>query len=166
MGVMVARRTAQSPAFPPTRPDTHGRPVRAALGSRIAATIVAAAALAVLVTAASLTPDPRGVETHTQLGLWPCGWYLATGHPCPTCGMTTAFAHASQGRFGASLATQPFAAVLALATSTVFWGGVHVAVFGSRLGSVGDRLLRPRPIMLIAAVFVAAWIYKIAVMAG
>lgn len=80
--------------------------------------------------------------------------------------MTTAFAHASQGRLGASLATQPFAAGLALATSTVFWGGLHVAVFGSRLGSLGDRLLRPRMIVLIAAGFVAAWLYKISVMAG
>lgn len=126
----------------------------------------AGVALAVLVTAASLTPDPRGVETHTQLGLWPCGWYLATGRPCPTCGMTTAFAQASQGRFLASFATQPFAAVLALTTATVFWGGAHVAVFGSRIGSVSDRLLRPRAIVLIAGGFVAAWIYKIVMMAG
>jgi hypothetical protein len=156
----------QPPAFPPTRPDTQDRPARVPSGSRVAAAIVAAVALAVLVTAASLTADPRGVETHTQLGLWPCGWYLATGRPCPTCGMTTAFAHATHGRLGASLATQPFAAALALATSTVFWGGVHVAVFGSRLGSLGDRLLRPRAIMLVAALFVAAWVYKIAAMAG
>lgn len=126
---------------------------------------MAAVALAVLITAASLTPDPRGVETHTQLGLWPCGWYLATGRPCPTCGMTTAFTQAAHGRYWSSFVTQPFAAVLAVATATVFWGGLHGAVFGSRLGSIGDKLFRPRAIIVIAAGFVAAWVYKIVVMA-
>lgn len=46
----------------------------------------------VLAVASRLEPDPRGFGTHTQLGLLPCGFLATTGHPCPTCGMTTSFA--------------------------------------------------------------------------
>jgi hypothetical protein len=141
-------------------------PARALPAHRVLAAIVAAAALSMLVVGASLRPDPRGVETHTQLGLWPCGWYLATGYPCPTCGMTTAVSAASHGQYGLSVKTQPFGAFLALVAAVVFWAGVHVALFGSRLGAFSDRLLRPRVMIILAAIFVAAWLYKIAAVRG
>jgi hypothetical protein len=50
-------------------------------------------ALAVLVVARALAPDPSLVGTHVQLGLPPCAFLAWTGVPCPTCGLTTAFAH-------------------------------------------------------------------------
>ncbi|NBO19844.1 MAG: DUF2752 domain-containing protein, partial [Proteobacteria bacterium] len=40
-----------------------------------------------------LTPDARGLGTHEQLGLPPCGFYLWYGLPCPSCGMTTSWPH-------------------------------------------------------------------------
>jgi hypothetical protein len=49
--------------------------------------------LGLLATAARLTPSPRGMGTHQQLGLPPCTvaqWY---GIRCPSCGMTTSWAH-------------------------------------------------------------------------
>jgi hypothetical protein len=54
--------------------------------------------LVLLGTAASLEPDPRGFGTHEQLGLPPCGFEDRTGIPCPTCGVTTSFAHFARGQ--------------------------------------------------------------------
>ncbi|VTS00228.1 DUF2752 domain-containing protein [Tuwongella immobilis] len=34
---------------------------------------------------------PKRMATHHQLGLPPCSFLLATGKPCPSCGMTTSF---------------------------------------------------------------------------
>ena len=49
--------------------------------------------------AATLEPDPRGFGTHRQLGLPPCTFRLLFGTPCPSCGMTTSFAHFVRGQF-------------------------------------------------------------------
>ncbi len=136
-------------------------PARASRAQRWTAALIAVVALSVLITAAWLRPDPRGLETHTQLGLWPCGWFLATGYPCPTCGMTTAFAAAAHLHPLQSLRVQPFGAVLALGTAVAFWGGLHVALLGSRLAAIGGKLLRPRNISIAAVCFAAAWLYKI-----
>jgi hypothetical protein len=54
--------------------------------------VLAVMLAAVYVVAARLEPDPRGYGTHTQLGLPPCHFAWVTGRPCPSCGMTTAFA--------------------------------------------------------------------------
>lgn len=143
-----------------------GPTARATRGQRAAGLIVAAICLTVLCIAASLKPDPRGVETHAQLGLWPCGWYMASGFPCPTCGMTTAFAAAANRDLLGSLRTQPFGLLLSLSTAAAFWGGLHTAVFGSRLGTLGGTLLRPRWMTTALILLLAAWAYKAAVMRG
>ncbi len=53
--------------------------------------------LSLLVTARNLEPDPRGFGTHEQLGLTPCYFQELTGHVCPLCGGTTAWAHLLRG---------------------------------------------------------------------
>jgi hypothetical protein len=93
-----------------------------------------------LAIAACLTPDPDGLGTHRQLLDWPpCGFLLLTGRPCPSCGMTTAWAHLVRGNVTASLAanaggflTALFAGPLAIWTlaSSVrgrwVWGGPNL----------------------------------------
>ncbi|MDC0935378.1 DUF2752 domain-containing protein [Pirellulales bacterium] len=54
-------------------------------------------ALCLLALARGLTPSPAGRGTHEQLGLAPCWILQRTGVPCPSCGMTTAWAHVVRG---------------------------------------------------------------------
>jgi hypothetical protein len=70
------------------------------------------AAFALLITARTLTPDSRGYGTHEQLGLAPCGFARLTGLKCPTCGATTAWAHAVRGELPAALAANVGGTVL------------------------------------------------------
>ena len=51
-----------------------------------------------LATAAWLKPSPLRHGTHQQLGLPPCTFWVLFGRPCPTCGMTTAWAHLVRGQ--------------------------------------------------------------------
>jgi hypothetical protein len=79
-----------------------------------------------LALAATLNPDRRGLGTHQQLGLPPCtiqSWFHVR---CPSCGMTTSWAHFVRGRWiaageanlgGALLACSAAAAVPWLAGS-------------------------------------------------
>ena len=58
--------------------------------------------LVLLVIASHLQPDPRGYGTHRQLG-WPaCAMNLLFGIRCPSCGMTTSWAHLVRGDFAAA----------------------------------------------------------------
>jgi hypothetical protein len=50
-----------------------------------------------LAVAAMLKPSPYQLGTHRQLGLPPCSFLVLFGVPCPTCGMTTAWAHLMHG---------------------------------------------------------------------
>ena len=147
--------------MPIPAPATAAGPLRAPRAARISAAMLAGLALATLITASLLTPDPSGMGTHQRLGLPPCGWLLATGYPCPTCGMTTAFAAAAHAQPRASWHAQPFGALLALGTAVFFWGALHVAAFGSNLGRVFERLLAPRWLWPGLALFLAAWAWKV-----
>lgn len=156
MSVAATVPSASTPAIAATRPAA----ARAPRSARIGALALGLCALAVLVTAALLTPDPSGMGTHRGLGLPACGWLAATRYPCPTCGMTTSFAYAAHGRPLDALRAQPFGALLALATAVFFWGAMHIAVFGSHLGRIAERFLGPRWLWPTGTLFLAAWAYK------
>jgi hypothetical protein len=66
---------------------------RANLGERLCWSAMACVNAGVLAIAQRVAPDASGVGTHLQLGLPPCGFLAFTGLPCPSCGLTTAFAH-------------------------------------------------------------------------
>lgn len=55
--------------------------------------------LGLLATAAVLRPSQSGHGTHRQLGLPPCTFWVLFHRPCPTCGMTTAWAHLMRGEW-------------------------------------------------------------------
>lgn len=129
---------------------------------RFWASIVFVGCAAVLSLAAYLKPDPSGMGTHCQLGLGRCGMLATTGLPCPTCGMTTAFANAVRGRFVAALLAQPTGLVLALATMAALLVSAWTVVFG-RLPRDGVWLPGPYATCLtLLVLLLGGWAFKMA----
>jgi hypothetical protein len=124
---------------------------------RVAGFAVAGGSLGLLLTGAALHPDPSGHGTHAQLGLPGCGFLAAWGHPCPTCGMTTAVSLAAHGRLLEGFWTQPFGFLVAVGAAVAFWCGLYVGGTGSSLGRVFGILLRPRSVWIAAGVLAASW---------
>ena len=70
---------------------------------RILLVVVGIVLLAMLGVAATIEPDERGYGTHQRLGLPPCTFQVVTGVRCPSCGMTTSWAHLVRGHLIKSL---------------------------------------------------------------
>lgn len=147
------------PVAAPTRPlsGQSATPLR----KRLIPSLVFAPTLGVLILASLLTPTAAGHGTHTQLGLPPCGMMTLMGAPCPTCGMTTAFAHATDGDLLASWRTQPAGALLALIAAMAVLVSGYALATGAPLEPVLAPLARPRTIWIGGAVLLLAWVYKI-----
>jgi hypothetical protein len=123
--------------------------------------ILLAGCVMLIVMGLHLKPDPRGHSTHEQLHLPPCGFYLYTGYPCPTCGATTAFTWVVHGHPWMGLKTQPFGAIAAF---------VAVALLGMSLVGIVTagvpvvRLTRRLSFGLALAIMtllLGSWLYKI-----
>lgn len=136
-------------------------PAAAGLGwhHRLVALAVFVPSLAVLLTAANLRADPRGIGTHTQLGLAPCGFEAATGLPCATCGMTTSFTLAADGRLGSAFVVQPAGTVLAVLTAMAVLVSGWALATGMPLGPVGRALGRPAVVVAALAVLLGGWAF-------
>lgn len=107
-----------------------------------------------------MEPSPAGTGTHTHLGLPPCGFLAATGRPCPTCGVTTAYVLAAHGRFRDALMTQPFGLVILLCVA----GGILTSAAAAVTGRSALPLVTPRrlaaALAVLAATALASWVYK------
>lgn len=60
-----------------------------------------------------VSPDPRGFGTHQRFGLPPCSFRLFFSIPCPSCGMTTSFAHFVRGAWVDSARANPAGPMMA-----------------------------------------------------
>jgi hypothetical protein len=137
--------------------------VREAARRRLVAGAVFVPCCAALALAVYLKPDPRGFGTHAQLGFGPCGVLIMTGYPCPTCGMTTAFAHAVRGQLGRAFLAQPAGLVLALGVM----GGALVSAWTLATGR-WPRARLPfvtsyRVFFALLVLLLASWGFKIVV---
>lgn len=163
----------ENPATPPPEilpvprgsaaPCTSGLPTRRA-GERswlvrLIALLIFAPTLAVLLTASSLSANADGMGTHTQLGLAPCGFKTATGLPCATCGMTTSFTHAADGRLLTSFVTQPAGMILAVLTAMVVLVSGWSLATGMSLTPIGLALWRPQVVIAFIALILGGWLY-------
>jgi uncharacterized protein DUF2752 len=123
-----------------------------------------AASGAILIVARLLRPSSRGVGTHEQLGLPPCAFLHFTGIPCPSCGLTTSFAHAARLHFYEAFIAQPFGLILfclaALGVPLSFYL-VYSRVSWARLFySIGGN----RAMYIMIALYLLGWVYKIVAM--
>lgn len=162
---MTPSEQAAPPAVAPERDprEVHllGRTVpRASRAERVAALIVAAGALLVLAIALRLDPDPRGVGTHEQLGLPPCGLVAQWGIPCPSCGFTTTFCLAAHGRVLAAARNQPFGLLLFGLTIAAVPLGLLGAFRGVSWLLLMDRLRLGRIALIALGLWLASWLYK------
>ncbi len=128
---------------------------------RLVGGVVAVCAAGILGLAAYLEPSPTGLGTHAQLALPSCGWIALADIPCPTCGMTTAFAHAADGNLVAAAVAQPMGAVLAVAVAAALFIASYVAATGSRIAAMLPRLWGRVAAWALGAGFAGAWIYKV-----
>ena len=73
--------------------------------------------ITLLIVAMCLKPSPKGFGTHTQLGLNPCSFTTIVGFRCPSCGMTTSWAHFVRGNIIQSLKSNSGGTMLALTSA-------------------------------------------------
>lgn len=133
----------------------------AGIWERVGHALLGAAALAILIVGSRVEPSGQGHGSHVQLGMPPCGWVVAFGRPCPTCGMTTAVAHATRGDLLSAFVTQPAGLAVAIACALTFWMSAHIVVTGSGLGRlVGREVFRGRILWGLAALVLGSWAYK------
>lgn len=140
--------------------------VRAGRSARCWSAAVAVACLAGLVVASQLRASDAGLGTHTQLGLAPCGFEAATRMPCVTCGMTTSFALAADGRLIEAFFVQPFGALLAVLSAVAVLLGGYAAITGMSLAPLLSMLTRSSVILTAVALLLAAWAYKMMLSIG
>ena len=132
------------------------------LWGRVYAAGVAAAAIGLLIVASRLTPSDRHMGTHRQLGLPPCGFVAMTGLPCPTCGMTTAFACVTHGSFLAALRAQVAGTCLAIFTAVAGVAAACCVVTGRYPTLNWYRVDAARLVYWLALMLVGAWGLSIA----
>ena len=130
------------------------------IGRLYAAVLVLAVAI-LLLTAGRLAPNGKHMGTHQQLKLPPCGFAVITGFPCPTCGMTTAYAYTVRGQFTEAIRSQIAGFVMAVATAGLGVIAAYSAVTGHRLVVNWYRINPTHVVWWLAALLVLAWAAKI-----
>jgi hypothetical protein len=130
------------------------------IAGRLYAAAVTGIALAVLSAAFGIQPNGAHMGTHRQLGLPACGFATMTRLPCPTCGMTTAYAYTVRGRFTDALRAQLAGFVLALATAGFAAAGI-VAVLTGRRPEVNWYRISPSACLCwLGVLLIGAWALK------
>lgn len=117
--------------------------------------------IALLGLARTLVPDSRGWGTHEQLGLPACAFPRRYQVRCPSCGMTTAWAHLTRGAVCLALKCHVTGTLLGLVAAAG-------AVWAMACGSCGRWVLgRPGETAwwvgggVLAAALVAEWAVRV-----
>ncbi len=112
-------------------------------------------------TAFSVQPDARGFGSHEQLGLEPCGYLKTHGHPCPTCGMTTSFAHTVRFQIPSALRANPAGTLLCLLVLVLPGILVHSMITSQPVSRFFIGKIGGYWIFIVIGILAASWAYKI-----
>jgi hypothetical protein len=130
---------------------------------RILYSVLITSAAIVLAIARWLHPAANGYGTHQQLGLPPCAFFKLTGIPCPSCGLTTSFAHAARLHLYQAFITQPFGVIAFCLTVA----SIPLFAWLIRRRIAWKDVIRARGVdtmlYLLIAIYLVSWFYKIAV---
>ncbi len=106
--------------------------------------------------------SPRKMATHRQMGLPPCTFYITTGLPCPSCGMTTSFALLMHG--------DPMNSLRANAVGTLLAGFCLLLIPWCLASAVCQRTLFlrsvERTLTLVVLVFLSLMLLRWAIVLG
>lgn len=110
--------------------------------------------------ATRLQPSPSGLGTHQQLGLPPCTLRVIWGTRCPSCGMTTSWAHAVRGQWSEGFEANVGGMLLALGD------GIAIAVMSAatwlgRWPHRGWAVAAAWGMVLIWTVLIAQWVHRL-----
>lgn len=118
--------------------------------------------------ALAVEPDPSGMGTHQRFGLPPCTFFVITGFPCPTCGVTTAFAHMIRFEVLDAISAQPFGAALFLVALLSFAWCIATIIYGRKPSDwLASKGFDPQRWLLAGVGFgLLSWFYKILMVVG
>ncbi len=144
---------------------TEARPAARTTSPRPWAALILLGCLALLAIAVYLDPRGRMHGTHADLpGIGgPCGMLVMTGYPCPTCGMTTAFAYTVRGRWLQASRAQPAGFVLALGTAALAIAMVWTLIRGRWPPIYLWRITPYRFFLGLLVLLLGSWAFKIVV---
>jgi hypothetical protein len=143
-----------------TRTNDYG-PERLSARLRLALAAAAMCLLGPLTTAACLQPNPAGLGTHRQLGLPPCTFIWLFDTRCPSCGMTTSWAHAVRGHWLRAAESNAGGAVLAAAAMLAGpWLLISAARGAWWIGAPNDRALAVCAVGVVAITLID-WICRL-----
>ena len=118
---------------------------------RLALAVIGAGLLALLGTARYLEPSKSGLGTHQQLRLRECGLRQMYGIRCPSCGMTTSWAHLTRGHVVSSLQCNTGGTLLGICA-------LIVGPWSLASGALGRWLVRPPHPFVVAGVAGFIWV--------
>jgi Protein of unknown function (DUF2752) len=130
--------------------------------TRIALLLMAGAFTTVFAVAATLRPyqddgSARTMATHTQLGLPECEFVRWTGKPCPSCGMTTSFAHLVRGNVWSSLRANWVGTLLAAYWFALIPWAVYASVKGRLFRVRNGEAMITASIGIFTVLMLARW---------
>ena len=129
---------------------------------RLALAFLGGGLLTLLALALVLQPDRTGYGTHQQLGLPPCTFLVLFGRRCPSCGMTTSWAHLVRGQLTAATEVNAGGTLLGLLAMMTGPWAVISAARGSYLGGQPSSRALLAVALVVVVVTLAHWIWRLA----